>query len=597
MLGLMDARALYPLIKMLSDGSPAVVEAAMQSILKIGGEAAAYMLIPVLRKGASERNAALLLLKELGASAVPLLYSLLDDRDENMRKFALDLLGDIAAGVETDKILPALKDPNTNVRAAACRALGLLRTGTAHLIESLNDVEWVAFAAIEALGAIGGDEALMAISNLSSEGSSVLQCSAIETMGKIPSELSKETLSRRLGQEGGLARKAAFKSLISLGITADMTYLAPELLDMLKDGCWEDKMAAVKGLRALCEKGSVEAMLDAAGSLDTSNIETEGYYDIISDAIADMADCDTLTEILAAGRLKVRAEALLAEMLGKLKCNEAIEPLIGLLGRPHWEIRKAATSALVEIADDSAIVRLIDALKDEDCHVKRQVVYALRKLGNKKAFIPILDMLDKEKCDDVIDEALKALVAIDLDKFQEYVDKYPKKLKQSKKLKRYIAEFAVDEDVLLGLSEEADDELKITALRRLALLRNEQRLSERVAARLAKAVKDPSAAIRRAALAALTQAGEFSEQILYALKDSDALVRFHAVKALSAAGAEGRIDELSSMLKDKELIVVMGAIEAIGAVGGPQANEILKGLRNHPDVRARAKAEEMMQTL
>ncbi|WP_420265814.1 HEAT repeat domain-containing protein [Candidatus Magnetominusculus dajiuhuensis] len=603
MLGETDERALYPLIKLLLDDSPAVVDAAMQSILNIGGEAAAYMLIPVLRKGPAQRNAALLILKDLGASTVPLLYDLLNDKDDDMRKFALDLLGDIAVTVEVDKILPTLKDPNANVRAAACRALGLLKTegAVAHLEGALKDEEWVAFSALEALGEIGNASAVAAIDNICKIGSSVLQFSAIETLGKIPSEHSKEAiigcLNRSTAQDiggGGLSdvlKAAALKSLVSLGIGQDMGYLAPELLGMLNSGDWEEKMTAVKGLKMLRDNRAVEGLLDAAGSLDTSNIEAEEHYKKIEDALIETADCDTLLEILDSGRLKNRGEALLVELLGRLKCTEAAARLIQLLRGSYRDIRRGAAKALVEIADESAVDPLIAALKDEDCHVKRQVVYALRKLGNKKAFRPILDLLDTEKCEDVIDEAVKALIGMESRKFLKNIDFYPKKLKQ------YIARYASDEEVLLRLALHEDEELRIAAMRRLSSLRPDEDISRAVAARLDTDLSDPNPEVRKTAIISLAKRGEFSDTMLNALNDMDVWVRVHTIKAVTAIGGYEHLDKLYAMLKDEELLVVMVTIDAMIEIGGPETYEKLAELRSHPDEYVRARIEEVIHRL
>ncbi|MBF0457071.1 MAG: HEAT repeat domain-containing protein [Nitrospirae bacterium] len=603
MLGATDERALYSLIKMLSDESSAVVDAAMQSILTIGGEAAAYMLVPVLRKGAAQRNAALLLLKDLGSSSVPLLYDLFDDKDDDMRKFALDLLGDIVEGVEADKILPTLKDPNANVRAAACRALGLLKAESAitHIESALKDEEWVAFAALEALGEIGNESAVKAIDNVCKTGTSVLQFSALETLGKIPSEHSKNALigclrdtlkSNEDGSFSDMAKNVALKSLVSLGIEPDMDYLAPKLIDMLNDGDWEDKMTAVEGLRMLREKKAVEGLLDAAGSLDTSNMEEAEYYDRINNALTEIADCNTLIDILGKGHLKSRGVALLVELLGRLKCTEAVIRLIELLRGSYRDIRRGAAKALVEIADEGAVDPLIEALKDDDCHVKRQVVYILRKLGNKKAFFPILDLLDNEKCDDVVDEAVNALIQMDSGKFLRHTERYPKKLKLC------IARYAGDVKILLRLSEDEDEDLKIAALIRLSSLPPEDNgISQEVAARLESALRDPNPEIRKTAIISLTQMGKFSEAMTHALNDIDVWVRVHAIKAVAALGADEHMDKLTSMLKDEDPVVVMVTIDALAEIGGQEAYEGLAELRSHPNESVRARIEEVIQTL
>jgi len=146
------------LIKALRDESTAVQEAATQSLIYLGnsdnafftnsGELVAYMVIPLLREEETYlRNTALLIIKEIGHRAPELLYKLLKDKDADIRKFALDLIGQIKTGFDPSKVLPLLKDDNGNVRAAAANALGELgyKEAIPALIESLKDEEWIVF--------------------------------------------------------------------------------------------------------------------------------------------------------------------------------------------------------------------------------------------------------------------------------------------------------------------------------------------------------------------------------------------------------------------------------------------------------------------
>ena len=66
-----DERAIYPLIRALSDKSAGVQEASMRSLIAIGGEVVGYMVLPLLREDAYLRNTALTILTELGEVAVP----------------------------------------------------------------------------------------------------------------------------------------------------------------------------------------------------------------------------------------------------------------------------------------------------------------------------------------------------------------------------------------------------------------------------------------------------------------------------------------------------------------------------------------------
>ena len=149
-----DERSIYPLIRAMKDENPGVQDAAMRSLISIGGEITAYMVMPLLRDEPLLRNTAMIILKETGQPAVPLLRPLLKDKDYDIRKFAIDLISEIKQCDYPEELVNLLsEDPNPNVRAAAAKALGLLdyREAIPRLIEALQDEEWVCFSVLEAL--------------------------------------------------------------------------------------------------------------------------------------------------------------------------------------------------------------------------------------------------------------------------------------------------------------------------------------------------------------------------------------------------------------------------------------------------------------
>src|SRR5512140_1606033 len=149
-----DERAIYPLIKTLRDDNTGVQDAAMRSLVSIGGEVAAYMALPLLREGPFLRNAGRVILRQLGKPSIPLLRTLLTDKDDDIRTFAADLIGDIGWCDYAGEIAQLLgNDPNQNTRASAARTLGILgcREALPVLTAALKDNEWVCFSVLEAL--------------------------------------------------------------------------------------------------------------------------------------------------------------------------------------------------------------------------------------------------------------------------------------------------------------------------------------------------------------------------------------------------------------------------------------------------------------
>ena len=111
------------------------------------------------------RNAAMEAYKALGLRGFTSLESLLQDTDHEVRLFAVNILCDVAEPGGFPLLVKAIQDPDVNVRVAAAEALGKIGEVLAVpvLANSFHDEPWVAMAAVNALGELGGEEALEAL--------------------------------------------------------------------------------------------------------------------------------------------------------------------------------------------------------------------------------------------------------------------------------------------------------------------------------------------------------------------------------------------------------------------------------------------------
>ena len=73
------------------------------------------------------RNAAVDMLVRMGSEAVPSLLTHADSTDHDVRKFIVDILGEIGDRRAIPVLLSALADADGNVRAAAAENLGKLQ--------------------------------------------------------------------------------------------------------------------------------------------------------------------------------------------------------------------------------------------------------------------------------------------------------------------------------------------------------------------------------------------------------------------------------------------------------------------------------------
>ncbi len=327
-----DERAVLPLIKALKDENQGVQDAAMRSLIAIGGEATAYMVLPLLRDDVITRNMAVIILQELGKVVVPMLGPLLRDKDEDIRKFALDLMCDIGECQAPDMLMELLqRDPNPNVRVSAAKAIGALRLSeaVAALVDALRDTEWVSFAALEALAAIKDDRSVEAVAELLMSPGDVIRSEAISCLASIGTAKALAALKEHLEWEGisAMEKMLTVKSLLSAGVIPEVKGIRELLIDLFKGGDWDDKMLALMGLSAFKEERALFYIIDAAGSLDPSIPDYEGKLEEIRNSLANFDCAPALAGLLRDERLKFRGLAFLIELLGEMGCTEAV-PLI-----------------------------------------------------------------------------------------------------------------------------------------------------------------------------------------------------------------------------------------------------------------------------
>lgn len=419
-----DERAIYPLIRALRDAHPGVQDAAMRSLIAIGGETTAWMVLPLLREEAFFRNTAMVILKEIGAAAVHHLPPLLRDKDDDVRKFAIELIADAGGREYADKLVERLTDdPNANVRGAAAKALGDLRYREAlpQLVAALKDMEWVRFTVLEALRRLGDEEVVEPILALLSDPSPATRRAAIETLGTIGSPRAGDGLLSHLGKADRDDRAIVLVSLLRIGVPLPGDGYPDDLLRVFLDDDeeWEDRVAALRGLIGVADRDALRAIFDKTGSLDATNPDDEDVLRSIKELLPLCGRPGELPALLEDSTLRFRGKTILAEVIGELRIPGAVHGLVARLRDDVRDVRRAAAAALGRINDDEALEGLLESIRDNDGHVRKAVVAALGTLARREAFEPLLALLREEKYTDVAEEAVRALAAIDREELAE----------------------------------------------------------------------------------------------------------------------------------------------------------------------------------
>lgn len=596
-----DERAIYPLIKALKDESPAVQDAATQSLIAIGtsededrfltnpGELVTYMVIPLLREEeAYLRNTALLILTEIGSKAPTLIYQLLKDKDHDVRKFGLDLIADIKTGFDGEKLVPLLKDSNPNVRAAAARAIGELgyKEAVSALIESLNDEEWVAFYVLQALASLQAEESSEAIGELLLNSDSVLvRAEAIETLGKIGKQNVVAPLLRYYPLASKDEKIEIIKALIRVEAVLPKEDIKDELIDLLENGEWDEKILALKGIRMTNLVEAVPFIVEEAGKLDPSCFDYDEKIGIIQDTILNINSEDELLRLLEEDKLKYRAKAFVINILGKMRSRRAVPILLRLLEDIKRDIRIASAKALGVIGEKETVLPLVTrSFEDADVNVRKAAIEALGMIKAKEAFDPLMNILEKEIYQDVIEAIVNSLMEIDEKRFLSKLKFYREEVKKG------IANTTYSVDIISMLLQCDSMEVRKAAVMALSRIATDDAVSK-----LIELLSSDDKEIKKSAILALGEAKFCSDILLEFLRDEDPWIRYSAVKAVSrGCGSEIIIEKLTPLLDDPFPPVVLAVIKALGAIGGSEVYDILSSKKAHPDKDIREKIEEVL---
>jgi len=116
-----------------------------------------------IEDNAGARNSAIEALIRLGRKATVYLIEAFKTPNKDVRKFIIDVLGELMDNRSLDLMLDAIRDEDENVRATAVEHLG--KVGEPSVVDALIDILengdlWSAYPAADALGRIGNKKAV-----------------------------------------------------------------------------------------------------------------------------------------------------------------------------------------------------------------------------------------------------------------------------------------------------------------------------------------------------------------------------------------------------------------------------------------------------
>lgn len=554
------------LLSTLGDADWRVRKTSVESFLKIGGKRVIDALISSLsiQDNAGARNSAIEALTRIGKEAVPSLINSFEGAHHDVRKFIVDILGEIGDRKAVPLLIEALKDTDDNVRASAVEHLGKMGDENAigPLIEILKGKElWLSYPAAEALGNIGNPKVLEPLIDALKE--KPIREAALKGLGALGDKRAVSSMMGYLKDPSRSIRETTLLNIIEIS---------------RKNPGDKEIIAEIR------EKTDNEVIGHLLEALRRERIQIRSAAARLLGWIGDERAVGPLIALLTEEELQDEAmDALIT--LGKSGSNNSI---LSYLNDPDEIVRRCIADVLGEIGDTASTLSLIESLSDEDGHVRGRAALALGKIKDRRAIIPLMGLLTDEY-EDVQEAAVNALAetGVEIEKILPYLS--TKETTLRKNIALLLGKLKAKEAVLsLGFAlKDEDPEVREAVVSALGMIGGQE------AGRfLTLALTDEEARVRRAAALAIGEIGyqRGVNSLIILIRDEDSDVRVAAVRGLGELKNPSALIPLIELLKDKDPLVRISAIEALGEIGDREAIPSLSNILKEDDPELRKTA-------
>ncbi len=211
-----NAGSAVPLLQAINDGDWRVRKTAVDALVDIGGEEVFEGLFKALfsEDNAGARNSAAEAFVKTGPHAAASLCKRLGEPDADVRKFIVDIIGEIADRASIPALIGMLEDPDQNVRASAIEHLGKMKAVEAldMLVQIMKtEDQWLAFTAAAALGEIEDRRAVAPLIEAASD--KYLREAALDALCRISDESAWDVFLEYLSDPAQVIRQVAVKGL------------------------------------------------------------------------------------------------------------------------------------------------------------------------------------------------------------------------------------------------------------------------------------------------------------------------------------------------------------------------------------------------
>jgi HEAT repeat protein len=581
------ADGLEPLAHAMADDDWRVRRAAVRALAARRDAALVDAVVSALRDGHrnfSLLSSALQLLTLTGVDFTEALIHLLQDPDPDLRIQAALALGTQQRPTAIDSLLAAVNDSDPNVRFHAIESLGKLAPPAA--IDLLAQVAesgdfYLAFPAIEALVRINDPIVAGRLTPLLRD--AVLGTAAAEALGKIGDEDVVPPLAEALGNPS-LPVQPVVHALTQIHDRYQTAFAGGEQIADL--------------IRRHATDVGVMRVLDAIGNTPANMVRP---LVVVLGWLRDPAIPASLARLL--GSHEARHDVIEAFVRHG---SSAVMLLIDYLTTGDQETRRSAVVALGRIGDRRAVPALIERLKNDDRELRLPIVAALARLGDVRAFEALLGLLG----DDDIATRQAVIGALNSIGHPEMAARILPMLADANPLVREsavkIAGYFGYESCITGVlacCADPDEAVRAAALEHLPYFDDPRALPV-----LRRAIETDTPVARAAAAKALAfvTSPDVQGMLERATGDPEPWVRYFSTISLGRQQTGTSVDTLARVANhDPAPHVRVAAVEAIGAIDGPLATDVLIPLAARADdsglaaigVLGRSTSDEALATL
>ncbi len=596
----------------LGDMDHGVSEAAMDALMKIGGAKVAAAMVPLLKNTEARlRNRAIEILISTGTVSTPYVTAVLDDEDDDVVKFAVDILAGTGDAEPSAAVAALIKHPNANVRGAAALYMGMARPyGAArYIVEAMCDTEqWVRFSAVEALGLLGDLRQLEPLLEIVREESGAVRDAAVDALSRMATTSNSYeilmTLKDFMHDEAAIPVSSIVEILEKAAMASWGVNKFAVLRDMLfkifdaatKDPDMNKRKTALRGFVLLKDSRGLQRVVEFMDGFDELDEDTEEY--VLDTLLHLCAESELPEPVLERIKKGGKNTITLIKLAGRLRAAEALPALELAMERGERNEVRAVLVAIEEIGSGESEDLLYKAIYSTDGHVRKIAARTLARVVGEKAADNLFAMIIKERYRDVVEGVTDALAGIGgAEVMRGFTDLLASEREDMREMAcRGLGAMGEEASVgpLTGALEDSSPAVRKSAYVSLAMLGVPEAM-ESVIKGLGLGDNDICIAIMDSLNAVATD--ELRDALRLRLDDENLWVRYHAVTLLGEMLDRGSEDRLIGMLGSDEPPVQAAAAGALGVMGSEKALHILKSMYESAEPTMRTAIEKAIEVM